>query len=148
MHPDSIHRITQIYLMDVSNIAIRARLVESFGQERGILTLKGPSDVEGAVGEYEMDIPAEYVRTLIRTTDMVVVKDRYHVNLAQQGLLAEIDVFDGWHKGLIVVEVEFDSPEKSKEFEAPCWFGREVTGDKSYANVNLAKKKSKFWLTS
>lgn len=146
--PDHMHRITQVYVFDIKKIAIRARLIQAGPVETGILTVKGPSDVKGGAGEYEMEIPADYVKTLIRSSDSVVVKDRHHVHLPGQSIIVELDIFDGWHKGLIVAEVEFTSPEHSDAFVAPGWFGREVTGDKSYANVNLAKKSSKFWLTS
>ena len=55
------------------------------------------------------------------------------------GLVAEIDVFEGSLEGLLYVEVEFPSVEKAKAFEPPEWFGREVTDDYRYKNSSLAR---------
>jgi CYTH domain-containing protein len=54
------------------------------------------------------------------------------------GLTAEVDVYEGALAGLITAEVEFSSEEASSAFAPPGWLGREVTGDKRYANRALA----------
>ena len=50
----------------------------------------------------------------------------------------EVDEYAGALDGLVVAEVEFIDEETSQAFEAPAWFGRELTGDPAYANRNLA----------
>jgi adenylate cyclase len=50
----------------------------------------------------------------------------------------EIDIYRGRHAGLVVAEVEFPNSASCRRFKAPCWFGREVTGEKRYSNVRLA----------
>ncbi len=55
-----------------------------------------------------------------------------------EGLVAEIDTYEGELAGLLVAEVEFPSPQASREFRPPPWLGREVTGDPAYANQTLA----------
>lgn len=37
-------------------------------------------------------------------------------------------------------EIEFESVEEAKEFEAPSWFGKEVTEDLSYKMANFWKR--------
>ena len=54
------------------------------------------------------------------------------------GAVAELDVYDGALDGLLTVEIEFGSPEASEAFAPPPWIGRELTGDKRYANQSLA----------
>jgi len=54
------------------------------------------------------------------------------------GLTAEVDVYDGDLAGLVVAEIEFDSPEQGDAFEPPGWLGREVTDDSRYGNRTLA----------
>lgn len=54
------------------------------------------------------------------------------------GLTAELDEYAGELEGLRVVEVEFDSEEAATGFEPPYWFGRELTGDRFWANQSLA----------
>lgn len=65
-------------------------------------------------------------------------KTRYRIP-HEKGII-ELDIYHGDLEGLLTVEIEFDSEEKSKEFEPPPWFGEEVTEDKRYKNKNLASK--------
>jgi len=63
-------------------------------------------------------------------------KVRYEIPC--EGLLIEVDIYGGRHKGLVVAEVEFPNTASCGRFEPPSWFGREVTGEKRYSNVRLA----------
>jgi CYTH domain-containing protein len=53
-------------------------------------------------------------------------------------VMIEIDIYRGRHVGLVVAEVEFPDTASCRRFQAPWWFGREVTGEKRYSNVRLA----------
>lgn len=53
--------------------------------------------------------------------------------------LYEVDIFEGPLAGLLIVEIEFDSPEASERFRAPAWLGAEVTGDQRFENRSLAE---------
>ena len=66
-----------------------------------------------------------------------VVKTRHLVPL-DDGLTAEVDVYEGALAGLLTAEIEFPSTEASRAFTPPGWLGREVTGDERYANRTLA----------
>ncbi|TCK90499.1 CYTH domain-containing protein [Natranaerovirga hydrolytica] len=68
----------------------------------------------------------------------MITKKRYLVPL-DNGLMGELDIFEGALKGLILMEVEFDSVEASKAFVPPSWFIQEVTFDSKYQNNQLAK---------
>ena len=65
-----------------------------------------------------------------------LTKIRY--DLPRGKRMIEIDVYGGVHEGLVVAEVEFPDEESCAEFEAPDWFGAEVTGDQRYSNLKLA----------
>jgi adenylate cyclase len=65
-----------------------------------------------------------------------LTKTRY--DLPRGKRMIEIDVYRGVHEGLVVAEVEFPDEESCAEFEAPDWFGAEVTGDQRYSNLKLA----------
>ena len=54
-------------------------------------------------------------------------------------LVAEVDLFEGDLAGLCVVEVEFPSEDAASAFEAPDWFGRDVTAVKGWSNADLAR---------
>lgn len=66
-------------------------------------------------------------------------KTRYIIPL-KNGLEAELDVYSGKLKGLVVVEVEFKSEKEMNSFIAPSWFGRDITQEEFSANVFLAGK--------
>ena len=65
-------------------------------------------------------------------------KVRY--DIPWKSLVIEIDIYQGKLSGLIVAEVEFPDHVTCRKFEPPAWFGREVTGEKRYSNVRLAKE--------
>ena len=55
----------------------------------------------------------------------------------------EVDVFYGDNEGLVMAEIELDSPDEP--FERPEWLGREVTGDRRFYNSHLLKNPFKSW---
>lgn len=65
-------------------------------------------------------------------------KVRYE--LPWKDLMIEIDIYHGRNRGLMVAEVEFPSHASCRKFKPPAWFGREVTGQKRYSNVRLARE--------
>lgn len=65
-------------------------------------------------------------------------KVRYEV--PWKNLTIEIDVYHGRNEGLVVAEVEFPSLSSCRKFKRPAWFGREITGQKRYSNVMLARE--------
>ena len=66
-------------------------------------------------------------------------KTRYEIKL-DDGNLAELDVYKGPLKGLIVVEVEFTNENKANDFLPPNWFGEDVSENQNYKNSSLAVK--------
>ena len=53
------------------------------------------------------------------------------------GLLWEIDEFEGVHSGLIIAEVELES--EDQVVQLPEWLGEEITGDHSWSNWSLSQ---------
>ena len=64
-----------------------------------------------------------------------VIKTRYN-KLGSDGLLWEIDEFEGSWAGLILAEVELES--QDQVVEIPSWVGVEVTGLGNWSNAALA----------
>jgi adenylate cyclase len=54
------------------------------------------------------------------------------------GVVVELDVYEGALSGLVVAEVEFPDEAAARRFQAPAWFGQEVTDDDAYKNRRLA----------
>jgi CYTH domain-containing protein len=65
-----------------------------------------------------------------------IQKTRYRLEVDDHRL--DADIFDGALLGLNMVEVEFPDVQAAQAYSPPDWFGREVTGDDSYANRSLA----------
>ena len=65
-----------------------------------------------------------------------VIKTRYN-KLSSDGLLWEIDEFEGSLAGLILAEVELES--QDQVVEIPTWIGMELTGLGNWSNAALAK---------
>lgn len=87
--------------------------------------------------EIEIELDRRQFEALWPHTDgRRVVKTRYKIPLGHHTL--ELDVFKEALAGLYLVEIEFASVEESRQFEAPVWFGKEVTEDKRYKNKRLA----------
>ena len=100
------------------------------------LTVKsGPAMVRV---EEEIPIDADRFATLWPLTEgRRLDKVRHYVPLAD-GLVAELDVYAGALEGLLTAEIEFPSEAAAQAFSPPPWLGEEVTGDRDYANQNLA----------
>jgi adenylate cyclase len=88
--------------------------------------------------EEEMEVDARRFESLWPLTEGRRVTKTRHVMELGDGLAAEVDVYSGAHDGLLTAEIEFESVEQSDSFRPPEWLGREVTGDRSYANQALA----------
>ncbi len=65
-------------------------------------------------------------------------KVRYEVPWKR--LTIEVDIYHGINAGLVVAEVEFPNMSSCRKFKPPRWFAREVTGQRRYSNVRLARE--------
>lgn len=89
--------------------------------------------------EYNLPLTKEAYEHLLGKADgIVLTKTRYRIPMEGTGLTAELDIFQGEYQGLMLVEVEFETKEQADGFEAPAWFGRDVTFSGEYQNSRLA----------
>jgi CYTH domain-containing protein len=108
--------------------------IRSIGDRR-VLTVKGGHGLERA--EVELDLDQDRFDALWPLTQgRQLDKTRHEVPLGSS--TAEVDVYHGSLDGLLVAEVEFDSVADAAAFEAPDWFGRDVTGESGWSNASLA----------
>jgi len=118
--------------------------IESAGRRQVRLRKKGNSASltfkvgrGGAREEREIKLSSKQFAALWpATAGRRLRKLRYEI--PWNGLLIEIDIYQGNLSGLVVAEVEFPDQVSCWRFEPPSWFGREVTGEKRYSNVRLA----------
>jgi adenylate cyclase len=101
-----------------------------------VLTIKsGPGMMRT---EEEFPVDARRFDSLWPLTEGRRVTKTRHLVPLDGGATVELDVYYGAHDGLLTAEIEFPSQEASEAFEPPAWLGREVTGDRRYANQALA----------
>lgn len=124
--------IEQGYLAIAKNAEVRVRR----HGEGFVLTLKRGAGEEREEIEVELD-RRQFEALWEATEGSRLTKRRYLVALGDK-VSAEVDVYFGSLTGLRVAEVEFPSREAAASFQPPDWFGREVTGDRRYANQALA----------
>jgi len=120
----------QGYLSNDSSRTVRIRLEGKVGK----LTIKGRKT--GLSGdEFEYDLPVKDAKYLLRNLckQPTILKKRYKVHF--NGLVWEVDVFEGENKGLIIAEVELNSADQ--KIKIPKWVGKEVTRDRRFRNANL-----------
>jgi CYTH domain-containing protein len=104
------------------------------------LTLKKGD--ESAKEEINIPLTKKEFKKLWRLVVKYLEKTR-HYHPLKGGLIAEIDVYGGKLKGLMVVEVEFKSVRQMNAFIPPKWFGRDVTQESWSSNSQLAGRSFK-----
>lgn len=91
--------------------------------------------------EYNLPLTAEsYAHLLAKADGNIITKTRYEIP-DKDGLTIELDIFEGVFKGLRLAEVEFESEAQALKYEAPAWFGEDVSNSSEYHNSTLSMKK-------
>ena len=116
--------------LSVEPVEIRLRARDD-ARELTVKSLGGLRRVEVA-----LPLTPEQFDELWPLVTAFVEKSRHLVQLADA--LAEVDVYAGKLRGLVVVEVEFGSEEEAASFVPPHWFGDELTEDSRFRNAALA----------
>ena len=122
-------KIFQGYLSTEKNKTVRVRVKG----EKGFLTIKS-KNVGIVRSEFEYEIPVDDAEEILKLCEpKVLQKVRYKVEHA--GKIFEVDIFSGKHQGLILAEVELNSP--NEKIDLPNWLGEEVSDNPKYFNSNL-----------
>jgi len=129
----------QGYLSTDPDRTVRVRKVAG----EGYLTVKGRT-VNATRAEYEYVIPSQDADAMLDElcARPLIEKTRYRIEY--QGLVWEIDEFDGENAGLVIAEVELAS--ENQVVALPVWVGEEVTTDSRYYNANLIANPFSRWL--
>jgi CYTH domain-containing protein len=102
-----------------------------------ILTLKGERTHASAT-ELEWSIPQDVAdRILDLKKYPSIVKTRFYWE-GTDGMVWEIDEFDGHHSGLVLAEVEL--PNVHHKTALPEWLGEEITGKHEWSNSTLSRQ--------
>ncbi len=128
-------RLLDIYVPEISNspfIRLRKK-----GNEYKI-TKKKPIDDNDASRQSEQTIPLDHDEfdALSVASKRSVEKDRYKVVIG--GNTAEVDIFDGALKGLVLIDFEFETIEAKAAFNPPEYCLADVTQERFVAGGQLA----------
>ena len=132
------YRIRQGYLAHDEGRTVRVRIRD----DKGFLTIKGPSLIPGSRPEWEKEISLQEAEDLFPLCKPGSVdKTRWIVPAGER--FFEVDEFHGENDGLVMAEIELGSPDEP--FARPSWLGKEVTDDERYYNGYLARKPFNTW---
>ena len=127
-------RIDQGYLVLAEGFHSRVRIQTDLESKEVICATFTSKLGSGMVREeHEDSVSISHARILLKRSLKVVHKQRLEVKY--KGLTWEVDYFVD--HDLAVAEVEL--PSVDHKFEKPDWAGKEVTKDKKYSNIRLAK---------
>jgi len=124
------HEIEQGYLCSEPVVRIRRQDEEYFltYKSKGLMIRE----------EYNLPLTKEAYSHLREKADgKLISKRRYLIPLEPYTI--ELDIFSSPIPDLWLAEVEFPSEEAALAFQAPDWFGKDVTHDSRYHNSNLSK---------
>ena len=142
--PDEIKKITKIkqkhiYKDSVCSIRVRKSINLKTHETIYTHTIKTRREDDGnfSVTELEREIKkSEYDKLKPFVGSKIIEKDRCIIPL-EKGLFAEVDIYYGNLKGLIIAEVEFDSINQAENFRMPYWFKKEVF-HKDFSNRKIS----------
>jgi len=127
-------QIAQGYFpMATHDIEIRLRRKDS----KSFITVKGGRGRRRT--EEQIQLADPHFRALWPLTSGArISKKRYKIPYGRHTI--EMDVYQQPHRGLVTADVEFASEKAARVFRPPPWFGREITGNRRYANETLARR--------
>lgn len=114
-----------------SGVTVRVRSIDDI---RGFITIKSGGSAL-ARAEFEYEVPIGDARQLLGLSRGAQIEKTRHL-LDLPGGDWVVDEFLGRHHGLVIAEVELESP--TALLELPSWLGDEVTGNPQYYNSSLA----------
>jgi len=129
--------IRQGYLCLDPGRCVRVRV----SADQAFLTVKGACEGMRRL-EFEYPIPGEDARQLLALCEGgVIEKTRYKIDYG--GRIWDVDEFHGLNSGLVLAEIELESEDAAVKL--PPWVGEEVTGDRHYFNLYLARHPFSRW---
>lgn len=128
----------QAYLSIDPEVRIR-EIVKAPTQECSYrLTIKGSGDMTRT--EVEVEITFNQFASLLKMIPRKPIKKQFRKYELDNGLYLEVSLVDpGTDSEFMYAEIEFPDEETAKAFQAPDYFGEEVTNDKSFKMKNYWK---------
>ena len=129
----------QVLFQSEKDWTVRVR----FRDERTVFTLKGRRTNASAI-ELEWPIERALGDALVSLEEYPRVEKTRYEWWGSDGMLWEIDEFEGGLLGLVLAEIELQNIEQPVEL--PEWVQLEITGNRAWSNSNLAYRSSRIIL--
>ncbi len=129
----------QVLFQSEKDWTVRVR----FRDERTVFTLKGGRTNASAI-ELEWPIERALGDALVSLEEYPRVEKTRYEWRGSDGMLWEIDEFEGGLLGLVLAEIELLNIEQPVEL--PEWVQLEITGNRAWSNENLAYRSSRIIL--
>ena len=140
---ESIKKITQKHIFKDIVCSIRVRsCIDLFTNEKVFthtIKARGENVQKYSICELEKNISEEDYNKLEPFDGSKVIEKYRCIVPIGDNLKAEVDIFDGWMKGLVIAEVEFETIEQAENFELPDWFEMAVP-HREFSNRKLSTK--------
>lgn len=156
-HLDEIlnYEIEKKYLIDLDKInntdlnnCKKAEITQGYISKNPVIRIRKTDDVNYLTiketkllkrKEYEIEISDEEFNNLLKKVEgNLINKTRYYIDL-ENGYTGELDIYKDNLKGFSNIEVEFSTLDEASKFIPPNFFGRDVTMEMKYANINLTE---------
>ena len=124
----------KLEILNITTWRIRKK-IDSNGKQSIILTAKGRR-IGATATEFEWELASSLFEVLELEGLPSITKTRF-LSTGNDGLLWEVDEFEGVLAGLIIAEVELES--ESQEVELPVWVGLELTHLRGWSNSSLSR---------
>ena len=121
-------------ILNITTWRIRKK-IDSNGKQSIILTAKGRR-IGATASEFEWELASSLFEVLELEGLPSITKTRF-LSTGNDGLLWEVDEFEGPLAGLIIAEVELES--EDQEVELPDWVGLELTHLRGWSNSSLSR---------
>lgn len=128
--------IRQGYLCLDADATVRVRVAG----EKAFITVKGKT-AGISRSEFEYPVPLADAQAMLDELCIRPLIEKVRYSVTHAGKLWTVDVFEAANAGLIMAEVELNSPDEVVEI--PSWAGEEVTADPRYRNSSLVSEPQK-----
>ncbi|WP_322904118.1 CYTH domain-containing protein [Paenibacillus sp. SGZ-1009] len=127
--------IDQTYLASTDHESLRVRRLLSNGAESFTMTHKAGRGI--ARDETEFQIGRELYEQLTERLHVIPLRKTRH-KVQMDGHSYDLDIYHNTvQQGLITIEIEFESEDEYYAYQAPAWFGEDVTEQGQYVNSQL-----------
>lgn len=130
-------QIHQTYISIKDDEELRVRMEVENDKKSFSMTYKKGIGLSREENDFQIGEKMYYDLT-DNVNEKTLIKNRRATMFGQYSVT--LDTYGPEFNGMVTAEVEFETEEEANRFQAPGWFGQDVTEDETYKNKNLWKR--------